>query len=177
MHITHWSILVRGKLPKPSLLTWCPPSPHPRHPGSPNPLQESHRMLRLELETSRGRWFATCPPHVTPPTFGVAGASRTPPWTSEREKKKSSLLLRGDLFCPETQEHEASQKESSPRWPAAGLCSTRSPSEICQTSLQREAEQPETWLPFLPPHQGGARTSCHLFLPQHLSGLGTGLRR
>lgn len=45
-------------------------------------------MLRLELETSRGRWFAACPPHVTPPTFGVAGASRTPPWTSERKKKK-----------------------------------------------------------------------------------------
>lgn len=99
MHITHWSILVRGELPKPSPLTWCPPSPHPRHPGSPDPGQESHRMLRLELETSRGRWFAACPPHVTPPTFGVAGASRTPPWTSERKKKSPASSSVGTFFA------------------------------------------------------------------------------
>lgn len=51
---------LEANLPKPSPLTWCPPSPlrtlAPQFPL--NPGQESHRMLRLELEASRGNWYA-----------------------------------------------------------------------------------------------------------------------
>ena len=136
MYITHWSILVRGELPKPSPLTWCPPSPPctlaPQFPL--NPGQESHRMLRLELEASRGNWYAAW---FFP--FSLSLPSPRLVWQGPAElltglfggknKSSRSLVLRGDLFCPETKGHKSSQKESLLWWPATGLRLTQSPSE------------------------------------------------
>lgn len=115
-------------------------------------------MLRLELEASRGNWYAAWffLFSLSLPSPRLVWQGPAEPLTGllgKKEKSSRSLILRGDLFCPETKGHKASQKESLPWWPAFNSEPLR---EICQTRFESEAEQPETWLPFLPTRQGGA---------------------
>lgn len=91
-------------------------------------------MLRLELEASRGNWYAAW---FFP--FSLSLPSPRLVWQGPAElltglfggknKSSRSLVLRGDLFCPETKGHKSSQKESLLWWPATGLRLTQSPSE------------------------------------------------
>ena len=86
-----------------------------------------------------------------------------------KKKSSRSLVLRGDLFCPEAKGHKSSQKESLPWWPMTGLRLTRSPSE--RSAKQGSRVRPNSLKPgsLSFPHTKAAREQAVISLSPSIS--------